>query len=164
MLISLPLFAYQDCRITILVDPVKKKIRASNITNGAGSNVQSDAGALTIDGLINTGSTPIDTTTVGLNLSPTVTRRKVWRCRFQSPVRRRNLSVTYTLVSLNGQPGRVSLGSSSIPTTVRTKRLRLRNRRKTVIGDVEFRFDLSSPQMKQSGRYKGYLTIDVHEN
>jgi len=119
---------------------------------------------LTIDGLTNTGGTPIDTTTVGLNLSPTVTRRRVWRCRFQNPVNRQNLTVSYTLVSLNGQMGRVSLGSSSIPTTVRTKRLRFRRRGRVVTGDVEFRFDLSSPQMKHAGDYKGILTINVIEN
>ncbi len=164
LLASLPLFALQDCRITILVDPVKENIRANNITNGAGSNIESDAGALTIDGLINTGSSPIDTTTVGLNLSPSITRQSVWRCDFQNSVNRQNLTVSYTLVALNGQTGRVSLGASSIPTTVRTKRLRFQRRGRVVTGDVEFLFDLSSPQMKHAGDYKGILTINVIEN
>ena len=164
LLASLPLFALQDCRITILVDPVKKNIKANDITNGAGNDITSNAGALTIDGLTNTGGTPIDTTTVGLNLSPAVTGRRVWRCDFQNPVNRQNLTVSYTLVSLNGQTGRVSLGSSSIPTTVRTKQLRFQRRGRVVTGDVEFQFDLSSPQMKHAGDYKGILTINVIEN
>lgn len=149
-LVSFPLFAAQDCTIRILIDPLQEDISASQISYG--DEISSDDGAV------------LNIASVGVNLSLTVLLRNVWRCDFRRSVNRQNLTVNYTLVSLNGQANRVSLGASSMPTSVMTNNLRFQRRNRTVTGDVAFQFDLSDPQMKQAGSYRGVLTINVYEN
>jgi len=146
LVFSLPIYAFQDCTIKMLIDPVKKNIRANDITYGAGNDIA------------------IDSFTIPLELSPSKIKKRVWRCKFSQSVNRQNIVVNYTLIASNGQSGGVSNGSSFIPTTMITDRLRFRNNDKVVRGDIGFQFNLNSPQAKLSGNYTGVLTIEVYEN
>ena len=160
------LYGFQDCKLKILVDPVSKSIRAGKITSNQGDDIAKDS--FTINGItVNNNTLTLDTVTdlsLNLDLTPSVVKRRVWRCNFKKSVNRQNIVVNYTLVAANGQSGGISNGSAFIPITVSTQRLRFRNRRKRVLGDIKFVFDLSHAQARASGNYGGVLTIEVYEN
>ena len=160
------LYGFQDCKLKILIDPVSKSVRANKITLGQGDDIDKDS--FSVNGLsVNNNVLTLDTIndlSLSLQLSPSIVKKRVWRCNFQKKVNKNNIVVKYTLVAANGQNGGISNGSAFIPTTVTTERLRFRNRRKRVLGDIKFAFDLSHTQATASGNYRGVLTIDVHEN
>jgi hypothetical protein len=159
--------AYQDCKFKILKDPIRKRIKAREISS-AGDDVVSDGGSasggsfsgytLTLDGAV-------DISNVSLNLSPEYIKKKVWRCNFKRRIHKNRLVVKYTLTAANGQHGGISNGSAFIPVRVETDRLYIRSRRKKVKvkGNVKFIFDLSSSQATRPGNYTGVLNIEVYE-
>lgn len=160
------LYGFQDCNLKILIDPVSKSIRANKITSNQGDDI--DKNSFTINGItVNNNTLTLNTVTdlsLNLDLSPSKVLRRVWQCDFNNKVNKNNIVVKYTLVAANGQNGGISNGSAFIPTVVSTKRLRFRNRRKSVLGDIQFVFDLSHAQATVSGNYGGVLTIEVYEN
>jgi len=160
------LSAYQDCKLTILVDPVSKNFRARDISKD-GNDVAKYGGSAT-GGSYNSDTlqldVPLDINTVTLDLSPEYKKNSVWECSFQNSVNKNNIVVNYSLVATNGQGGGVSNGNAFIPVTVQNDRLRFRRRRKVVRGDIRFIFDLSASTAVRAGNYTGVLTIEVHEN
>jgi len=164
LLFASSLQAYQDCKFKILKDPIRKRIKAREISS-TGDDVVSEGGSASggsLSGYTLTLDGAVDISNISLNLSPEYIKKKVWRCNFKRRVNRNRLVVNYTLTAANGQHGGISNGSAFIPVTVETDRLRIR-RRKKVKGDVKFIFDLSSSQATRSGNYTGVLNIEVYE-
>lgn len=160
------LYAFQDCKLKINFDPVSASISANKITLGQGDEIAENS--ISINGIsVNNNILTLDTvnnSNLNLQLSQSTVKKKVWQCDFTKKVNKQNIVVNYTLVASNGQSGGISNGNAFIPTTVQTQRLRFRNRRKSVLGDIKLVFDLSHVQAKTSGNYGGVLNIEVYEN